>query len=253
MGTYTRAPIPIESITWQRLAILDRQAVARLFAEIRPDAVVHTAALLSGPRFWSVNADGAGVIAAAAADVGARLIHLSSDAIFDGRRPPYTEANEPAPITPYGASKAAAETAVRALAPEAVLVRTSLIIDDDPLDNHSRMILDIAAGRRPERLFTDEIRCPIACPDLAAAVLELIDLPVAGPLNVAGADALSRYDLGVLVARRHGLDPDLLPSSTIAASGLHRPTDVRLDSARARSVLQTRLRGAREFLEERKS
>ena len=152
------------------------------------------------------------------------------------------------PITPYGASKAAAETAVRALAPAAALIRTSLIIDDDPLDNHSRMILDIAAGRRPEALFTDEFRCPVAAGDLASALIEIVDKPISGLLTLAGADALSRYELGVLVARRHGVDPDRLPAATLAASGLHRPADVRLDCSRARTLLRTRLRGAREFL-----
>ncbi len=247
-GTYHTAALDMPGIDWHHLDVVDRQAVERLVREVRPDAVVHTAARTSGPRFWAINADGAASVALAATSIGARLIHMSSDALFDGRGAPYTEADDPCPVTPYGASKAAAETAVRAIAPAAVLVRTSLIIDDDPLDNHSRMVLDIAQGRRPESLFTDEIRCPIAAPDLAAAIVELLDRPVSGLLNIVGADALSRYELGVLVARRHGLDPGRLPSMTLAASGLRRPGEVRLDVSRARSMLRTRIRGAREFL-----
>ena len=247
-GTYHTTPLDTPEIAWYRLDIADRTAVEELIRDVHPDAVVHTAALATGPRFWAINADGAASVARAAAGVGARLVHISSDALFDGRSTPYTEADDPCPVTPYGASKAAAETAVRALAPAAALVRTSLIIDDAPMDKHSRMILDIASGGRPESLFTDEIRCPIAAPDLAASILELIELPVAGVLNIVGADALSRYELGMLVAQKYGLDPDQLPATTLAASGLRRPGDVRLDLGRARALLAIRLRGAREFL-----
>ncbi len=82
----------------------------------------------------------------------------------------------------------------------------------------------------------------------AAAIVELLDLPYAGVLNVAGADAISRYELGVLVVRRHGVAPEALRAASLAESGLRRPPDARLELGLARSVLRTRLRGAREFL-----
>ncbi len=247
-GTYLREPVEIPGVEWKRLDLQHRDDVDALLRATRPDAVVHTAFLLAGPGFWTINADGAAHVARATAEVGARLIHISSDSVFDGEHAPYCEADAPSPITPYGASKAAAETAVGALLPGAAIVRTSLIVDDDPLDNHSRMIMDIAAGRRSVALFTDEIRCPIAAADLAAAVLELIDLPYAGPLHVVGPDDVSRYELGTLVARRYALDPALLAASTLAESGLRRPADLRLDTGRARDLLRTPLRGVREFL-----
>jgi dTDP-4-dehydrorhamnose reductase len=67
-------------------------------------------------------------------------------------------------------------------------------------------------------------------------------------LNVAGADAVSRYDLGVLVARRDGLDPARLPAASARELGVGRPLDVRLRLDRAAQVLRTRLRGAYEFI-----
>ena len=248
VGTYLREPLDLPGVTWRRLDVRSREQVDALLRAEKPDAIVHTAFMLSGPDFWAINADGAAVVARAAAQVEARLIHMSSDSIFDGDHAPYREADAPSPITPYGASKAAAETAVSALMPHAALVRTSLIIDDDPPDNHSRMILDIAAGRRFDALFTDEIRCPIAAADLAAAVLELIDLPYAGPLHIVGSEALSRHGLGRLVARRYRQDPDRLRTTTLADSGMRRPADLRLDTSRARGLLATPLRGAGDFL-----
>jgi len=248
VGTFHRAPLETLPIDWRELDLTDVRMVEALIADIPPDAVVNAALQMTQPWIWPVNAGGAAAVALATARIGARLIHISSDAIFDGEQSPYTEADDPSPITVYGGSKAAAETAVRAIMPAAAVIRTSLLIADDPLDKHSRMALDIAQGLRPEKLFTDEFRCPIAAIDLAAAILELIDLPVTGILNVVGADAVSRYELGQLVTRRHGLDPNALLPATLAASGLHRPADIRLDISRATALLKTRLRGVREFL-----
>jgi dTDP-4-dehydrorhamnose reductase len=84
--------------------------------------------------------------------------------------------------------------------------------------------------------------------DLAEALLELAASPHAGVCHVAGADTISRYELGLLIAARDGLDPAMLPAGLRAASGLPGAIDVRLDSTRTQARLTTRFRGAREFL-----
>ena len=92
------------------------------------------------------------------------------------------------------------------------------------------------------------MRCPVHVTDLAAALLELAASPQAGVCHVAGADAVSRHELGILIAARDGLDPAALPAGLRAASGLAGAIDVRLDSTVTQAQLTTRLRGAREFL-----
>ncbi|HEY0699768.1 MAG TPA: sugar nucleotide-binding protein, partial [Micromonospora sp.] len=134
--------------------------------------------------------------------------------------------------------------AVRAIDPTAALVRTSLIVGAG--SRQVQLCLDALAGRAT--LFTDEVRCPVDVTDLAAALLELVDGDHAGPLNVAGPEAVSRAEMGLLVARGRGLDPAGMRTATSASSGLRRPTEVRLDSSRAAGLLATRLRGARELL-----
>jgi len=246
-GTYHTARAGSD-ISWYPLDVRDHQAVATLVRAVRPAAIVHTAFQQHGAAMWATTAQGAAFVAQAAHDIGSRLVHLSSDAIFDGTDNPYTESAQPSPITPYGAAKAAAETAVTLAAPDVVIVRTSWTISRVPLDPHTRLILDVAAGRRTERLFTDEYRCPVGVDDLAAAVLELVAHDFTGVINVAGPDALSRYELDCLVAKAHNLTISELPTMSVAASGLHHPADVRLDSALARSILKTRLRGIRDCL-----
>lgn len=244
-GLFIRAPLPIDGVQWLRLDVRDYESVFQFVGQLQPHVIIHTA--ITEPSEWSVNVDGAIYVAQAARRGGARLVHVSSDAIFSGASGLYDEDADPEPITVYGAAKAAAETAVRLIDPSAAIVRTSLIIGDEPY-KHVQMVLDMADGKRGDALFTDEIRCPVAVDDLAAALLELAGNDYAGILNVAGADALSRYELGVLIAKRWGRDPQRLQSSSTAASGLRRPTDVRLDIRRAQQVLRTRLRGARTFL-----
>jgi dTDP-4-dehydrorhamnose reductase len=137
------------------------------------------------------------------------------------------------PVNAYGASKAEAERLVAAAKPDALIVRTSLIVGGTEPSKHER------AATGPGPWFTNEIRSPIQVSDLAQALLELAELEVAGPLHVAGADGVSRAELAELVAGR--------PVPTAAAPPT-RPLDCRLDSSRAQAMMRTRLRGVREVL-----
>ncbi|WP_372454056.1 sugar nucleotide-binding protein [Occultella gossypii] len=149
-------------------------------------------------------------------------------------------------MTPYGAAKAAAETAVGAVTPTAVIVRTSLIIGRDGSSAHERRAY--AAARGQGRLFTDEVRCPVDVVDLAAAVLELAATDASGVHHLAGPEPVSRYDLGRLIARRDGLDPDGIRTGKRSDRAVPGPLDVRLDSAATQRLVGTRLRAPSEFL-----
>ncbi|MEV4756776.1 sugar nucleotide-binding protein [Micromonospora sp. NPDC049559] len=249
VGTYHRAPGTVEGVRWERLDVRDAAAVRELVRGAAPAAVVNCAYRYDG---WDATADGAAHVALAAAEAGARLVHLSSDALHGGRPEPYGDDEAPTPIFPYGAAKAAAETAVRLVHPAAAIVRTSLIIGDRRA-KQVRLCLDVLAGTPGLALFSDEVRCPVSVHDVAAAVLELVAGDYAGTLNVAGPEAVSRVELGRLVARRYGLDPVRLRATTIAESGHVRPAEVRLDSARAAGLLRTPLRPIAEALATRPS
>ena len=241
VGTYRTAP---GEYAHEQLDVRDAAAVLSLVRRTRPDAVIHTAA---GRDDWRAMADGAAHVAVAAAASAVRLVHVSSDAVFSGREVHYDEAALPDPVYRYGAAKAAAETAVRAIAPGAAVARTSVIVGDGR-SAHETLTHDLIAGRADGVLFTDQLRTPVHVDDLADALLELAVNGYAGVLNLAGPDVVSRYDLGVLVAVRDGADPARIPAGTIAGRGLRLPADVRLRTGRAAALLRTRLRGARSFL-----
>jgi dTDP-4-dehydrorhamnose reductase len=221
----------------ERAEIRDEAAVRALLGRTSPEAVVHTAYRQDGPEAWSTNVDGAEVVARAAREAGARLVHLSTDVVFDGRKgSPYVEEDPTCPVTEYGASKAEAELRVAAAHPEGLLVRTSLIVGGPGAEPSKH---ELAAREPASAFFTNEIRSPVQVGDLAEALLELARLDVSGPLHVAGADAVSRHELAELAAGR--------PVSASTAPPT-RPLDCTLDSSRAESLLRTRLRGIRSVL-----
>ena len=189
--------------------------------DVDADVVVHTA-------YVQTDADtivrGSRNVASAAERAGARLIHLSTDLVFDGEHAPYREEDEPRPVSDYGRAKLEAEGVVPK---DGLVVRTSLL--------YGKPGPQEALALRGDVVFhTDEIRCPTHVTDLAAALLELAQLDVTGILHVAGPDAVSRLELARLLGAR---DPQGAP----APPG--RARNVALDSSRARALLTTEMRG----------
>ena len=235
---------PIAGMDWRRVDIRRREDVTALALDARPDVIINAASRQSD---WETTADGAAHVALAAAAARARLVHVSSDAVFSGAAPGYDERCRPDPVTPYGAAKAAAETAVKCITPDAVIARTSLIVGDGD-SKHERLVHALASGAEAGVLYTDDVKCPVHVADLASALLEFAASPHAGVCHVAGTDAVSRYEFGLLIAARDGLDKDALHAGPRAAAGLAGSSDVRLDCTRTQQRLTTKLRGAREFL-----
>jgi len=219
----------------ERVEVRDERAMRELFERVRPEVVIHTAYRQDGPDAYDINVAGSRNVAAAAAAIGARLLHLSTDVVFDGRKgEPYVEEDALSPASDYGRAKADAEAAVAAAHADALIVRTSLLYGGAEPSRH-----ELAAHDPAATFFTNEVRCPIHVGDLAEAVLELAALEIAGPLHVAGAAGVTRAELAALVARRPVRTAEAPPT---------RPLDCRLDSSRAQAMIRTRLRGVREVL-----
>ncbi|GAB4206468.1 MAG: SDR family oxidoreductase [Roseiflexaceae bacterium] len=251
-ATYHSHPPSLPGASFLPLDIRDAAATAALIFQLRPDLIIHTAYVQSGPDLQRVTVDGSEAVARAAAAVGARLVHLSSDALLDGEAPDrYTDNAPAAPVNPYGQAKADAEQRVAAHHPSALIARTSLIYGGNTPSPHERLVLDALAGRAQVTFFTDEIRCPVHVCDLALALLELAAQPVQGVLNVAGADAVSRYTFACLIAAAHGLDPAGLHSAQSIAAPQRRPRNCALDSSVAQGLIRTRLRGVHEVFAHR--
>ncbi len=214
---------------WVQADVRDADAVARATDGV--DAVIHTA-YSQVEDAWSTNVEGTQTVAEAAA--GVRLVHLSSDIVFDGTLGHYSEEDTPAPVNDYGRSKAEGELRVADAHPGATIVRTSLIYGD-PGGPQERL------AREGKRFFVDELRSPVHIRDLALAVLEVLDLEFPGPLHVGGADDVSRYDFALLL----GADAQRIERAQTTPD---RAPDVTLDSSQAAELLTTHVRGVHEVL-----
>lgn len=248
-ATVRTQPPNLVGVAWFPLDIRDSKRVSQAIERFKPDAVIHTAYVKSGPEMWPVIVEGTQCVAQAAQEVGAHLIHLSTDVVFDGETEgEYREDDLPNPVFPYAKAKLEAELRVRSLAPTATIARTSLIWGFDPIDPTTKFALDLALGKQEGSLFYDEFRSFVYLHDLAQALLELSTHKYAGVLHLGGAQALSRMGFGRLVVGHFGLNPDQLPRGS--ARGFHqpRPRNCVLDSSVAGGLLRTRLRGVEEVL-----
>ena len=229
------------------LDVRDGVAVEALVAATHPDAIIHTAGSnRPAETMKAVIREGTRHVAAAAATCGARLVHLSTDVVFDGRHPPYAETDEPTPLHAYGRAKAVAERIV-ARHPSHVIVRTSLIYGLQKLDRGTAWMVERLRASRPVTLFTDQIRNPVWVQSLSQACLELAQHDYVGILHVAGAQRLSRAEFGQRMLDWWGVDRretlGFGPSDPARC-----PLDCTLDIRRAQAMLQTLLPGVDEVL-----
>ncbi len=234
------------------IELTNRAAVLRLITNLAPQAIIHTAAVNPGgdeQDMMPVNADGSRYVAEGAVAVGARLIHVSSDVVYGGQNAPYDDDDSPAPINLYGRSKATAEAAVAEVDPQAAIVRTSLIYGLTEMDRGTESFVRRLQAGRPLVLFNDVIRQPIWIETLVEALLKLVEIDFAGPLNVAGRQALTREEFGRRMLAWWQVDHRGLLQSGPAADISHTiPLDLRMSVTKAEQLLQMSLPGVDEVL-----
>lgn len=228
--------------------------VSGLVALVQPDVVVNAAAFtaVDDAEYHPAPADranhhGAGIVAAAALEVGAPVIHLSTDYVFDGRgNRPLAESDPVAPLSVYGTTKEAGERLVRRVHSGHVILRTSWVFGSDG-KNFVKTMLRLGAERPVLRIVSDQHGCPTSATDLAHAIwhiacqVVLPDKDVFGTFHFAGARAVTWYDFarGIFdeVARHGRAVPDLAPITTHAyPTPARRPAYSVLDCGKIRAV-----------------
>jgi dTDP-4-dehydrorhamnose reductase len=237
---------PLEQRESIHLDLRDESAVLHTSEHFQPDVIIHTAGSNRSPAMESVIIEGARNIVRLARLTGARLIHLSSDVVFDGTAAPYDEAAATNPVHAYGRAKETAEHIVAAWHNH-VIVRTSLIYSLRLIDAGSAWMRREIEENRPITLFTNHYRNPIHADTLAASCLELLTRDYVGILHIAGSQDLTRADFAhkMLTYWRVPLDDNVHFGPD--RSGRF-PCDCRLDIRRAQTLLQTPLRGVDDHL-----
>lgn len=233
IGTVGNFPGPVSGVDeLLPLDLTDEAAVTASILQAKPAAIINAAAISEPAKCdddlalsQKLNVALPALAARLAQQLGARFIHLSSEQVFAGDRPPYAVTDPVAPINTYARQKVESEKLVHAAAPKlAVTVRAPLLMGNSPGGKrslHERLLADWSAGKAPA-LYTDEFRQTCTAQNLAAALLELCTrTEIAGIFHWAGAELLSRVELGIRIRDHFRLPESASPlKSTDRAANL---------------------------------
>ena len=244
IGVFHSHPVTVPGVTALQCDLTDYRECTSLMQRTRPDAVIHAAAMVNPNQCQEhrdesrrINVDAAVSIAGLCSDAGIPCVFISTDLIFDGTSPPYSETGEPSPISIYGEHKLEAERAMRRRHDRLIICRMPLMFGDAPPGAQSCIQPMIRALREriPLPLFIDEYRTPVSGGTAAAGILLALEKSLAGLIHLGGRERISRCDFGYTLAAALGADSAVIRpvrQADVKMPAL-RPPDVSFDSAMA--------------------
>ncbi len=258
----TRGPAPSKpGVSWKELDLRDRDAIRAVVREAAADLVLNAAALTDvdgcedrPDEALAVNALGPETLAQACAAGGSRLVHVSTDYVFDGTGPA-TETTEPKPLGAYGRTKLEGERRVLAASPSALILRMSGVFGWNRVSaktNSVTWILKMIEAGQEVRLFRDQRITPTYAKTGAEAALDLAELKVRGIFHVASRDCLSRLEMGEAVVEAFGIPGTKLVPVTMGSIALRAPRPLApcLVVKKAEETLKRPMPGFRACLED---
>ncbi len=249
-GIYHKTPVPQNfkgehhSINLEDISASSPNVqIDKLFHEVRPDAVIHTAAISKAgiceqepQQSYQINVEASRHLAQLCAKISIPFLFTSTNLIFDGQHAPYTEDAKPCPLSKYGEQKVLAEQAILKVYPNATICRMPLMYG--LLENTSNFfpswLKSMKDGLRLNA-FTDEFRTPVYAADAARGLFLLLNKEKTGIWNLGGQQSLSRYNFALKMAEIFGLSTQHIHPLTQNQLKMSapRPPDVSMDSTKA--------------------
>jgi dTDP-4-dehydrorhamnose reductase len=217
-----------ERLHFLQADLLEPGVLERILDQAQPDWVIHCAAIAivdeceaNPDRAQKLNSEIPGKLAELVARGGARLLHISTDAVFDGLRGNYLETDEPNPLSVYARTKLAGERAVAEANPGAIIARVNLfgwsLTGKRSLSEF--FFYNLQAGKSFKG-FTDVFFCPLLANDLAHILLQMLAKDLHGIYHVVSQECLSKYEFALRIAKRFGFDERLITPGSIMCSDL---------------------------------
>lgn len=227
-GSVNKNVIQSTTFTVIQSDLTEPSALEKLIDESKPDWVINCAALANldaceaNPALAEkLNNELPEKLANYVAKGGARLVHVSTDAVFDGERGNYTEEDKPNPLSLYARTKLSGEQAVLASNLETIVARVNLF--GWSLSGKRSLaewfVNNLSAGNKIMG-FTDVYFCPLLVNHLATLLLRMLELELHGLYHVVSSECANKFDFGVRLARLFGFDESLIEPASVSESGL---------------------------------
>ena len=235
-----------------RFDVSDRKAAEEVFRHVKPEVVVHSAAMTDVDRCesekalaWRTNVEGTLNIAKNCKQHGAFLLYISTDYVFDGKREKHTETEPPNPINYYGLTKQKGEETVKNLLETCCIARTSVVYGASPAAekvNFALWLMERLKRKERTNAVIDQWNSPTLNTNLAKMTLEIIEKSLTGIFHLAGATRLNRYDFAQNLAEIFNLETDLITpvESTKIPWIAKRPRDSSLNVDKALETLENK-------------
>ena len=240
-------------ITQSTIDVRDKNVLKETIMKSQPEVIINLAAMTNVDKCesdkqmcWEVNVTLVESLARLARIVDARMVHVSTDYVFDGQKGPYAEAAVPNPIGYYGKSKLAGENACIVGSMQAAVVRTNVVYGpfvERP--DFVRWVLDALESRTPIRVVNDQCSNPTYVDDISESILRIIQKRRSGIYHVGGADYCSRYEFALRIAEFFRADPSNISPVTTAElkQPARRPLKCGLITLKAEADLGMKMRG----------
>lgn len=238
--------------------IKNEAEVQKYVDEIRPYAIVNTAAISDIDKAeknkdlaYSVNVTGALNLARAAKRHNSKYIFISTDAVFDGKHPPFSESSELNPVNYYGETKVLAEADVKNEYPPSAIVRLSLVLGTSitPCNSFIMGFIEKLKKGNPIPTPSNEIRTPIDVYTLTESLLELIEKDFQGAIHLGSTESGSKNQVSKTIALKLGYDPEIIVEADLVnpdrAPRHHLGI---LDVTKAKKMLRTNMLGFEETI-----
>ena len=241
--------------------LLEKPFVDNLFSSIRPDIVINTVSLVNVDQCEEqpdlanqITVQTAENIALASNQNNCRLIYISTDHLFDGKKSFYSEDDSPNPVNMYGKTKLQAERKTQKYAPESVIVRTNFF-GWSPLGHaptFGEWVFNNLKEQKPMTLFTDYYFSPIEITFLAEAIQNVATSDFSGIINIAGSERCSKYEFGMKFAQICGFNPSQINPSKITQNSFKTPRqqDLSLSVEKFRKIFKKDLPNLNQSIEQ---
>jgi len=258
-GTYNTRPI--EGSNLFQLDATKRQNAFKLVEKIKPDLVIDTHSITNvdycethPEEAWSVNVEGTKNIAEACKTFGAKMIFISTDYVFDGKKTTgYTEKDKPKPLNYYAKTKLIGEKILEALDVDYIIARTAVLYGHGGIGKISfpLWVVDKLKKKETINVVIDQYNNPTYVKNLAETLLLLYKKDARGLFHITGPECISRYDFAKLTAKTFGLDESLIKQTRTPEINqvARRPEKLNMSNEKLRRVSKANLVGINEGLQ----